>query len=67
MRIRMFVVAAGSLLASVARADVSQAPDKLEHPGEVALIEEDKGYAYRHFPSGLRLYYSDRDPPGSST
>lgn len=37
------------------------------HPSEVALVEEgEKGSVYRQFPSGLRLYTSERDPPGAS-
>lgn len=37
------------------------------HPREVALVKEGaKGSVYRKFPSGLRLYVSDRDPPGRS-
>lgn len=37
------------------------------HPREVALVDEGpKGSVYRQFPSGLRLYTSERDPPGSS-
>ena len=69
MQPRMFVLtvcAALPMVLAPARGDVAKAPAKLEHPGEVALIEEDQGYAYRHFPSGLHLYYSDRDPPGTS-
>jgi predicted lipoprotein with Yx(FWY)xxD motif len=37
------------------------------HPGEVALIDEgEKGFVYRHFPTGLRLYSYARDKPGRS-
>jgi predicted lipoprotein with Yx(FWY)xxD motif len=38
------------------------------HPEEVAWMDEgERGYLYRRFPGGQRLYYSDRDPPGKST
>lgn len=40
----------------------------LQHPAEVALVDEgDLGSVYRHFPSGLRLYTTESDPPGEST
>ena len=43
-------------------------PDKLEHPGDVALIEETSNtWIYRQFPTGLRLYVNDRDTPGKPT
>lgn len=38
------------------------------HPEEVAWMDEgERGYVYRRFPGGERLYYNDRDPPGRST
>lgn len=37
------------------------------HPPEVALVDEGpKGSVYRQFPSGLRLYTTERDPLGTS-
>ena len=37
------------------------------HPEEVALVDEGpRGSVFRHFPTGLRLYTSDLDPPGRS-
>ncbi|HEX7751251.1 MAG TPA: hypothetical protein VF440_02515 [Novosphingobium sp.] len=37
------------------------------HPPEVAFVGEgEKGYVYRKFPTGERLYVSDRDGPGRS-
>jgi predicted lipoprotein with Yx(FWY)xxD motif len=37
------------------------------HPTEVALMDEGaRGTVYRRFPSGERLYTSDRDPVGQS-
>lgn len=42
------------------------APDKLEHPAEVALIQESGGWSYQHFPSNVRLYIFDGDSPGKS-
>lgn len=39
-----------------------------DHPGEVAFVDEGaKGFVYRRFPTGERLYTYDRDPPGQST
>ncbi len=38
----------------------------IEHPGNIALIEESGGFAYRHAATGFRLYVSDRDSPGKS-
>lgn len=42
----------------------AEPPTKLEHPGEVALVEEDGGYVYRRFPTQLRMYVYDKDRPG---
>ena len=37
------------------------------HPSEVAFVGEGaKGYVYRRFPTGERLYVSDRDTGGAS-
>ena len=41
-------------------------PAKSEHPGEVALIQEGNGWAYKHFPTNLTLYTYDKDPPNKS-
>ena len=41
-------------------------PDKIEHPATVALIQDDSGWSYVHFPSNLRLYVFDRDSAGKS-
>ena len=41
-------------------------PAKSEHPGEVALIQEGNNWAYKHFPTNLRLYIYDKDQPGKS-
>jgi len=62
----LFACALLSLAASPARSGTT-APDKLEHPGEVALVEGPDGWAYQHFPSNLRLYVFDKDPAGKST
>ena len=43
------------------------APGKTEHPANVALIHDDSGWRYVHFPSNLRLYVYDRDLAGQST
>lgn len=38
------------------------------HPGEVAFVDEgERGFVYRRFPSGQRLYTNDRDRPGRSS
>ena len=42
-------------------------PDKLDHPGNVALIHDEAGWTYVHFPSNLRLYVYDKDGKGQST
>ena len=42
----------------------NSAPGKTEHPGNVALIKDDTGWKYVHFPSNLRLYVFDGDSPG---
>lgn len=44
----------------------STLPDKLEHPGQVALLETETGWGYVHFPTNLRLYTYDRDTENSS-
>jgi len=37
------------------------------HPREVAFVDEaERGWVYRKFPSGVRLYTYDRDLPGQS-
>lgn len=41
-------------------------PEKSEHPGNVALIQNSEGYAYVHFPANVRLYIYDRDETGRS-
>lgn len=49
-------------------AQAAPAPPPEKHPGQVALVDEGPlGHVYRHFPSGLRLYTSERDLPGRST
>ena len=36
-------------------------PDKLEYPGQIALVESGTGLRYVHFPTNLRLYTYDED------
>lgn len=61
----LFIVAAVSI--SIASTGAAADPDKLEHPGAVALSQSDKGeWIYRKFPNSLRLYVSERDEPGKS-
>lgn len=73
-RICLSIMAATLGLVSPALAAVG--PDKTEapqadnippSPEAVAITrEEGKGFAIRHFPTGLRLYTYDKDPPGQS-
>jgi len=63
MRVLSFVLTCAISVASAASAE----PEKLEHPGVVALSQSEKGeWIYRKFPSSLRLYVSERDAPGRS-
>src|SRR5947209_2759419 len=39
---------------------------QIDYPSNVAMSEEPNGMVFRHFPSGLRLYFYDKDPPGKS-
>ncbi len=55
-----------ALIVSSALADTAQ-PDKLDHPGNVALIHDDAGWTYVHFPTNLRLYVFDKDAKGQSS
>lgn len=60
------IVGLMGLAALPALAAQTPAPAKLEAPGVVALQQEGDGWVYRQFPTGLRLYVSDRDSPGKS-
>ena len=51
---------------ATAQALAQNAPAKFEAPGAVALQQETGGWVYRQFPTGLRLYVSDKDAPGKS-
>lgn len=53
-------------LSTPAAASEATAPAKLEAPGVVALQQETDGWVYRQFPTGLRLYVSDKDAGGKS-
>lgn len=55
------------LMAAPVLAAEAPPPAKLEAPGVVALQQETSGWVYRQFPTGLRLYVSDRDQPEKST
>jgi predicted lipoprotein with Yx(FWY)xxD motif len=59
-----FVLGGGAL----AHGQDLPAPDELiTHPAEVALMDEGaRGFVFRRFTSGQRLYVSDLDPPGRS-
>lgn len=63
MKLGLFSLVA---LAMPVAAFAAQAPAKLEAPGVVALQQEGDSWVYRQFPTGLRLYVSDRDMPGKS-
>ena len=56
------LIACGTLPLAVTAA--TTAPDKLEHPGQVALMQDEKGWNYVHFPTSLRLYVYDKDVEG---
>ena len=44
------------------------AETRQEHPGEIALIQNDDGsFDYRLAANGLRIYANDRDSPSKST
>jgi len=61
---RTVVLAIISCLMGAAIAQGAVEPSKIEHPGEVALTEQDGGYVYRTFPAQLRMYVYDKDKPG---
>lgn len=65
--LRAFLI--GTLCAVTATAALAAAaPEpKKEHPGDIALLQENDGWVYRHAISGFRLYVSDRDVGGKST
>ena len=63
--IALLVCALHALIAASAIAG-DAAPAKTEHPANVALIKDDTGWRYVHFPSNLRLYVFDRDSAGQS-
>jgi len=64
--IALLACALHSLLVAPAIAGKA-APSKTEHPANVALIKDDTGWKYVHFPSNLRLYVFDKDSAGQST
>lgn len=57
------VLALVSSMIVASAAHSADRPAALEHPGEVALLEEDGGYVYRTFPAQLRMYVYDKDKP----
>lgn len=61
---RKLVLALASCLMAAAIAHGAEGPTKIEHPGEVALTEQDGMYVYRTFPAQLRMYVYDKDKPG---
>ena len=72
---RGFTFAAALFLVALAVALPGRAGDSaqitankdLPYPAEVALIDEPTGWTYRQNPTRLSLYFSDADPPGTST
>jgi predicted lipoprotein with Yx(FWY)xxD motif len=50
-----------------APAVMAAAQPRMEHPGVIALIEEEDGWVYRHAATGFRLYVTDRDTSGKSS
>ncbi|MGE4062119.1 MAG: hypothetical protein AB7E79_02020 [Rhodospirillaceae bacterium] len=61
MRKLLLVLVASMTWAAAAHA--AEKPKAVEHPGQVALVEEDGGYIYRTFPNQLRMYVYDKDKP----
>jgi len=61
---RTFALVLISCITIAEAAQSAAKPAKQEHPGEVALVEEDGGYIYRRFPSQTRMYVYDKDKPG---
>jgi len=61
---RQFLLISLACVLGAAAAQGADAPAKFEHPGEVALVEEDGGFVYRRFPSQLRMYVYAKDKPG---
>lgn len=59
-------VALGAAAGAVMSAE--RAAIKLEHPSNVALVEgaTPQDLIYKHFPTNLRLYFSDHDGLGKS-
>ncbi len=49
------------------KALAAAAQPNLNHPGEVALFQNETGFVYRAFPSNLALYVFDDDKDGMST
>jgi predicted lipoprotein with Yx(FWY)xxD motif len=53
--------------AQAGAAERSAAAERPSHPEEVALVDEgERGFVYRRFPGGQRLYTFELDPPGRS-
>lgn len=67
MRFATILPAIGVLIALSLSSAMAATQPKIEHPGNIALIEESDGFTYRHAATGFRLYVNDRDPPGKST
>jgi len=63
---RVLFTCSALLLMTIPARSGTTAPDKLEHPGQVALVETTAGWGYQHFPSNVRLYVYDADSPGKS-
>ncbi|MEQ9448953.1 MAG: hypothetical protein RLN70_08610, partial [Rhodospirillaceae bacterium] len=57
-------VSIGASAATAFAAD--EPPFAAEHPGAVALSQEEGKWIYRKFPTSVRLYVSEEDEPGKS-
>jgi predicted lipoprotein with Yx(FWY)xxD motif len=64
--VMLLACALPTLLASPGLGD-EKTPAKLDHPGNVALIHDEAGWTYVHFPTNLRLYIYDKDSNGKSS
>ena len=63
----MHLAALAVVLAGIGMPAIAAAETTPGHPPEVAFVGEGaKGYVYRRFPTGERLYVSDRDKGGSA-
>jgi predicted lipoprotein with Yx(FWY)xxD motif len=69
LALALLAIGANAPVASAEKAPAAKAADSavVGYPEEVALTQDGaKGWVYRRFPGGQRLYFSDRDKDGKS-